>query len=301
MIQTQTMATEQKVYEKADLVRQLRSMGIEDGDTLVARVGLRSMGPLRKPGDRTLLESFQEALGSRGTLLVYTHSPVQWIFRRDRTYVFDPATAPSITGRFAQLVLETEGAYRSAHPTASMTALGRHARDILHDHDHEATSFAPFKHLIDLGAKQILIGCAYTDPGYGTPHYVYEQLGLADHSLLSGLRGCYIRKGSEVVWFKQRDVPGCSRGFHRFYPLYDEKSALISGKVGDAESFLTRTGDAYQVELEAVKKSLTISLCEHADCYECRATKLFNLREMIPYLLLCAPRKVFKRIARVWR
>jgi aminoglycoside N3'-acetyltransferase len=267
----------------------------------VARVGLRSMGPLRKPGDRTLLDSMMEALGRRGTLLVYTHSPFQWIFRRDKSYVFDPSTAPSITGRFAQAVLESQGAYRSAHPTASMTALGHHARDILDDHDHEATSFAPFKKLIDLGAKQILIGCAFTDPGYGTPHYVYEELGLADRSLLSGLRGCYFRKGNEVAWFKQRDVPGCSRGFHRFYPLYREKSAFISGKVGDAESFLTRTGDAYQVERAAVLKSPTVSLCEHADCYECRATKLFNLREMIPYLLRSAPKKVLKRITRAWR
>jgi aminoglycoside 3-N-acetyltransferase len=289
------------VYEQSDLVRQLRALGIEDGDTVVARVGLRSMGPLRKPGDRTLLDSFREALGSRGTLLVYTHSPVQWIFRRDKSYVFDSATAPSMTGRFAQLVLESEGAYRSAHPTASMTALGRHARDILSDHDHAATSFAPFKHLIELGAKQLLIGCTYKDPGFGTPHYVYEQLGLGNHSLLSGLRGCYIRKGNEVVWFKQRDVPGCSRGFHRFYPLYAEKSLLTSGKVGDAEAFLTRTAEAYQVEREAVIKSPRVSLCENADCYECRATKLFNLRDMIPYLLLCAPKKVFKRIAKAWR
>jgi aminoglycoside 3-N-acetyltransferase len=289
------------VHDQADLVRHLRALGLKDGDTVVARVGLRAMGPLRKPGDRTLVASMLEAIGGRGTLLVYTHSPMQWYFRRDKSYVYDPRTAPSLTGRFAQAVLEWEGAYRSSHPTTSMTALGCNAREILGGHDHHATSFSPFRRMIELGAKQLLIGCTVSSPGFGSVHYVYEQLGLANHSLLSGLRGCYFRKNGAVTWFRQRDIPGCSRGYHKFYPLYRAKSLLMAGKVGDADSYLIRTPDAVQVETEAVAKSPIFSLCENPECFECRATKWFNLRDMAPFFFVRAPKKLLKRVTRKWR
>ena len=289
---------ERMMYDKPDLVRQLRTLGLNDGDTVLARVGLRAMGPLQNPGDRTLVESMLEAIGSRGTLLVYTHSPMQWFFRRDKSYVYDPRTAPSLTGRFAQTVLGWPGAFRSEHPTTSMTAIGHNAREILRDHNHRAASFAPFKQMIDLGAKQLLIGCTVSSPGFGSVHYVYEQLGLANASLLSGLRGCYFNLNGVVTWFRQRDVPGCSLGYHKFYPLYREKSLLLAGKVGDADSFLIRTPEAVEVETEAVAKSPRFSLCENPECFSCRATKLFNLRDMIPYYFLCAPRKVLKRITK---
>ena len=182
-----------------------------------------------------------------------------------------------------------------------MTAIGPNAREILGDHDHRATSFAPVKHLIDLGAKELLIGCTVSNPGFGSVHYVYEQLGLANHSLLSGLRGCYFRADGVVSWFRQRDIPGCSLGYKKFYPLYREKALLLSGKVGDADSFLIRIPDAVQVETAAVAKSPTFSLCENPDCFECRATKLFNFRDMVPFFLLRAPRKLLKRVTRRWR
>jgi aminoglycoside 3-N-acetyltransferase len=285
-------------YEKSDLVRQLRELGLEDGDAVLVKVSFRAIGPLTKPGDQTLIESLLEAVGPRGTIVAITHSPSRWIFRRDPSYVYDPATAPCMTGRFAQAVMEWPGAYRSGHPTASMAAIGTDAREILGAHDHRAASFAPMKNLIERRGKQLNIGCHYSCPGYATNHYVYEDLGLADRSLLSGLIGCYFRNGDVISWFRQRDVPGCSLGFHKFYPLYDERSLVRTGLVGDADSYLIDAAEAFAVEREAVKKSSASFLCDDPQCFSCRGTKLFNASDMPRYFLTQLPRKFMRRLLR---
>ncbi len=286
------------VYEKSDLVRQLRELGLNNGDTVLVRVDFGKIGRIKKPGDATLVESLREAVGERGTLLALTHSPTQMSFRRDQSYVYDPATAPCVTGRFAETVLHWEGAYRSRHPTCSITGLGSAARDLLHNHDHRSSCFGPMKELIAAGGKMLLIGCTESSPGFSTVHYVYEELGLATRSLLSGWVGCYFRDGGTVRWFKQRDVPGCSLGFHKFYPLYRGQSLLRAGPVGRAEAFLISAADAFRVEREAVLRDPKISLCDSPTCFSCRGTKLFNLSDMPGYFLRCGPNKLWRLLRR---
>src|ERR1043166_1913232 len=106
------------------LCEQLYALGLRPGDVAIPRVGLRNLGKLAWPGDETLIRSLLQVLGPRGTLFAYTPSPTQWVFRRDRRYVFDPATAPCTAGRFADTLVRWPGAYRSHHPTCSITAIG---------------------------------------------------------------------------------------------------------------------------------------------------------------------------------
>ena len=82
-------------------MRQLGDLGLCHGDAVLARVDFGKMGRVQRPADRTLIESLLAVVGDRGTVMAVTHSPVQWVFRRTRSYVFDPATAPTVTGRFA--------------------------------------------------------------------------------------------------------------------------------------------------------------------------------------------------------
>jgi aminoglycoside N3'-acetyltransferase len=292
------MPTGPTVYEKKDLVRQLRDLGVNPGDHVLVRVDFGKIGRISKPGDVTLVESLLEVVGERGTLLALTHSPTQTFFRRDRSYVYHPATAPCVTGRFAEAVLNWEGAYRSSHPTCSMTGIGAAARNLLRGHDHRATCFGPMKDLIAAGGKMLLIGCTASSPGFSTVHYAYERLGLASQSLLSGWVGCYFRSGGRVRWFSQRDVPGCSMGFHKFYPLYRQQALLSAGPVGRAEAFLIRAGDAYGVEREAVRHNPRVGLCDAPHCFSCRGTRLYNLSDMPRYFFTRGSSKLLKFLRR---
>jgi aminoglycoside N3'-acetyltransferase len=292
------MAMQRSVYEQKDLVGHLRELGLEPGDAVLVRADLGKIGRVRRPGDQTLVQSLREAVGARGTVLALTHSPAQLLFRRDAAYVFDPATAPCVTGRFAEAVLAWPGAHRSRHPTCSMTGIGPAAADLLAAHDHRATCFGPMKDLIGAGGKMLVIGCTDSSPGFSTAHHAYEVHGLATRSLLSGLVGCYFRHGGRVRWFNQRDVPGCSLGFHKFYPLYRQAGVLRAGRVGSALAFLIGAAEAYRVEYEVVLRAPAQFLCDAPACFSCRGSKWFNAADMPAYFLRQAPRKVFTLLRR---
>jgi aminoglycoside N3'-acetyltransferase len=286
------------VFDQACLTEQLYRLGLRQGDTALVRVDFGKMGMLARPGDHTLIRSLLDVLSPDGTLVALTHSPTQWIFRRSRDYIFDPLTAPCVTGRFAKTVLKWPGAVRSTHPTCSMTAIGPGAHDLLGDHDRRSTCFGPIRQLVAANAWMVLLGCVESSPGFSTVHLVYEDVGLAGQSLLSGLLGCYYRSPEGVYWFRQRDVPGCSLGFHKFYPLYRQQGVLRAGPIGSGEALAIRAADAYAVERPAVLANPRISLCDNPQCLSCRGTKLFNLRDMPRYWMLLGPRKIWSRMRR---
>jgi aminoglycoside N3'-acetyltransferase len=226
-----------------------------------------------------LIEALLEVVGENGTILGLSHTeparrPVATTFTRD---------TPPVTGGFVAAMLEWKGAYRSSHPTNSMVAIGRDAESLLVDHDETSTCFAPMRGLIDRDATMLLIGCIQSSPGFSTVHLVYEDLGLATKSLMSGLEGAYYEKNGERRWFSKRDVPGCSMGFGRLYPLYRERDAMSSANVGDAPSLLIGCRDAYEIERAAIGRDPRIALCDNPDCLSCRGTKFFNLSDMVPF------------------
>jgi aminoglycoside N3'-acetyltransferase len=299
ILRPESTAVQPAIFDRPQLIRQLRGLGLTSGDIVLSRVGFKPMGPIRMPGDVTLIESLLEVIGRRGVVLSLTHSPTQFYFQRNRNYVYDPVTAPVLTGLFANGVLRWPGAYRSLHPTCSFTGVGSAAQDLLQGHDHRSTCFAPVRNLIHAGAKELIIGCTRSGPGCATVHYVYEELGLATKSLLSGWLGCYYRNGSRVQWFAQRDVPGCSLGFHKLYPLYKQHGAMTVGRVGLAEAFVIDYAKAIRVEREAVRADPKISLCDAPDCFYCRGTKLFNLTDMARYWSLRVPAKLLRTLRRL--
>jgi len=287
-----------KIFDQAHLCDQLRNLGLRRGDTALVRVDFGKMGMLARPGDHTLIHSLLEVLGPSGTLVALTHSPTQWLFRRSRNYIFDPRTAPCITGRFAKTVLNWPGAVRSTHPTCSMTAIGAQAPELLAGHDHRSTCFGPMRKLVAANAWMVLLGCTRSSPGFSTVHLVYEDLGLASKSLLSGLLGCYCQTPAGVHWFSQRDIPGCSLGFHKFYPLYRQNGLLRASSIGTGEAFAIRAADAYAVERTAVLADPRTALCDNPQCLSCRGTRLFNLRDMPRFWIVQGPRKIWNRVVR---
>jgi aminoglycoside 3-N-acetyltransferase len=268
-------------YTREDLAQNLRDLGLGSGDVVLVRVALRALGPVEGGTADVLIGALVDVVGERGTILGLSHTEAA---RRAvaATFALD---APPVTGGFVAAMLGWEGAYRSSHPTNSMVAIGRDAESLLEDHDENSTCFAPMRRLIDVDAKMLLIGCVDSSPGFSTVHLVYEDLGLATKSLVSGLDGAHYERDGERRWFSKRDVPGCSMGFGHLYPLYREREVMSSAKVGDAASLLIGCAQAYEIERTAIKRDPKISLCDDPDCLSCRGTKLFNVSDMLPFYL----------------
>jgi aminoglycoside 3-N-acetyltransferase len=270
------------MHTSATIANDLRKMGLVKDDVVLVRAALKALGKVDGKIAQVLIEALLCVVGENGTIIWLSHSKSskhsqnQNVFRRD---------TPCITGGFAAAMLNWPGAYRSAHPTNSMVAIGSNAKSILRDHDEKATCFGPIRKLIDINGKMMLIGCIESSPGFSTVHLAYEELGLAEKSTMRGLLGAYYEKNGQVHWFAKNDVPGCSMGFGNFYPLYLKRGVLKSGRVGDAESMLIRAQDAYPIEIDVIRKNPRFSLCSRSNCFLCRGTKLFNFRDMIIFYL----------------
>jgi aminoglycoside N3'-acetyltransferase len=105
----------------------------------------------------------------------------------------------SETGALPQIVLDHPASVRSKHPTNSFVAIGPNAKAIVQGHDESSTGFFPIKNLIDLGGKLLLVGCVDSSPGFSTVHRVQEDLGLADKTLMSRMRGCAVRSQRDCL------------------------------------------------------------------------------------------------------
>src|SRR5690348_9308884 len=129
------------MWTEAQLVEDLRDIGLSEGASVLVHSSLRAVGPI-EGGAETLLRVFRQVLGPSGTLMVPTFSfgfsdPAHWrnppaspeeLERlRAEISVFDPETTPAEVrwmGVFSEFVRQHTDAQRSHHPVVSFAAIG---------------------------------------------------------------------------------------------------------------------------------------------------------------------------------
>lgn len=134
-------------WSKSELVRQLHDLGVRPGDTVMPHVSLRAVGPLAD-GPRTLVDALVQAVGPTGNILAFVSwcdSPYEQTLGHrappadiaDSWPAFDPDHAPAYPGFGAinEFIRTYPGCRRSAHPDASMAAIGPDAPWLVAPHD----------------------------------------------------------------------------------------------------------------------------------------------------------------------
>ncbi|MCS3726380.1 AAC(3) family N-acetyltransferase [Bradyrhizobium betae] len=280
----------------ADLVK----LGLRRDDTVLVRCATKSMTVqvANRPG--ALLDGIRRVIGPGGTIvaLAFTDDFYFWQRKRALQSPFH-AKAPAGTGALPQMLLDNPLSIRSLHPTNSFVALGPNARLIVEGHNEKSTSFYPIEKLMQLGGKLALIGCVESSPGFSTVHRVQEDLGLADRTLLSGLRLCAVRQEKSYRWFFRRDIPGCSAGFGKFYSEYEQEGILSRGSVGGALSMLADAAAAYRVERRILEKDPTAAFCDDPSCTSC-GMRTYSPNRMRRFFL-SLPKKAANRVAAKFR
>lgn len=156
----------------ADLVGDLRHLGVRVGDTLMVHASLRAIGPL-DGGPETLLDALEEAVGADGTLLMILGAEIaqDWVNRLPETErpkllaeapPFDPATAPVFheVGNFAEVFRTRPGTLVTDNPSGRFGARGRLAEALLEDapwHDYFGPS-APLDRFCRNGGRILRLG-----------------------------------------------------------------------------------------------------------------------------------------------
>lgn len=146
------------MYTKADLMKQIKELGIKPTDTLLIHSSMKSIGLVEGRGD-TVLDAFMEYL-NKGLLVFPTHT---WEQLSDTYNVFDPKKEPSCVGILSNLFMRRLGVYRSLHPTHSVAAFGKDAESYTQgeeDFNTPCPREGCWGKLYDLNAKILFIGCS---------------------------------------------------------------------------------------------------------------------------------------------
>lgn len=267
-----------------DLIKHLRCLGLQEGDTVLVRASVRKIGDVlddnkRSNASEKFIHALLSVVGNEGTIVALSFTKAFLFPKKNKDYIYSSVTEP-ITGGFASAMVNWPGSMRSNHPSNSFVAIGKHANDIIKDHGEKATCFHPMAKLIDHDGKMLLVGCVSESPGFSTVHLAQDHLGLSVKSLFSNKLGVYYRdKDGRVKLFKKKDIPGCSMGFYKFYSYYVKEGMLRTGWVGQAYSVSIKAKAAYEIERELLSTDPKIALCDDPACESCRGSLYYNLSD----------------------
>lgn len=175
MTEEERIARSARPVTVASLGRDLLSLGVAPGDTLLVHASLSSLGWVNG-GPVAVIHALLQAVGPEGTIVMPAQSadltdpanwgappvPASWHQTiRETMPAYDPGTTPTRDmGRVAELFRGWPGAVRSDHPSASFAALGPLSGQIIGHHDlaDPLGEGSPLGVLYRLDARVLLIG-----------------------------------------------------------------------------------------------------------------------------------------------
>ncbi|WP_286978473.1 AAC(3) family N-acetyltransferase [Aminobacterium sp. UBA5514] len=285
--------------KKEQIVKDLRSLGLAQGDLVNVKMSLKSIG--RVPGGaKTVLDAILEVIGPEGTIVTdsFVHVYRLPIIRNKESKVTDEQT-PSYAGALANAILEHPSVFRSTHPIQKFAAIGRLAKELMLSHTPDSYAYDVLRKMANMGGKNLKIGTDEKVVGVGTTHVAIGSLGLKQKCPSLGV--FYKNKFGEIELFKLNWSGICSKGLIKFIPYYREAGAILSeGYVGEAVAKITDMNKTLDVELKILKKDPTFFFCDDPFCDGCRLTWTFSEKKYGQFLLNCLRGKKYKKIARVF-
>ncbi|MFM9056862.1 MAG: AAC(3) family N-acetyltransferase [Bacteroidota bacterium] len=241
---TMSLARKSGGISRDQLIHDLRSIGIQTGDSLLVHASLSRIGYVEGGAD-TLVEALLHAIGDTGNLLMPSFpAPGRNKDYLDQQPVFDVLNTPSAMGIVSETFRKWPGVVRSLHPTDPVCAKGPQALWFTSGHFNEATPYtaaSPFARLMQRRGKILMLGtslngactCLHVvEDAIPFPFSVYlptpykaeliDELGQ-HHTMLTRVH--------DPAWSSKRDAD-------LLLPLFKSAGIIRSGKIGRANSML---------------------------------------------------------------
>ena len=227
------------------ILKNIQNIGIEKNDKIIIHSSMKKVGLTQGGGD-TLLDAFCDYLGKEGLLVLPCHT---WKSVQDYNNVYD-TNVPSNLGLLPNLFRVRKGVYRSLHPTHSMCAFGKGAKEFVEGevgNDCFCGKDRCMSKLLDMNAKVLLLGVTLTSCTF---FHLIEEQTTSNH-----------------YWFK--DKPD-------MYKIKLPNGELIENPVYDTK---IDTSKYFDNALSAVKGEKTTRLGKigNADCILFECQKIYPL------------------------
>ncbi len=263
--------------DKERLVKDLKALGVRQGDLLNVKVSMSSIGYV-VGGAKTLIDALLEVVGSKGTIVTdsFVNAYTLPLNKRDAQKVSDRFT-PSYAGALANTMLYHPNAYRSTHPVQCFVAIGAQAKELMVNHTPESYAYDVLRVMAQSGeGRNLKLGTDEKVVGVGTTHVAIGLLKLHQNRPRAGVN-YYDYETGQIRIFERNWSGACARGLINFLPLYRKGGAILSeGKVGNADSKITDMKKTLEIELETLSRNPSFFFCDDPACKGCRLTWDFS-------------------------
>lgn len=225
------------MYTKSHLMKDLKESGIDPRGVLLVHSSMKSMGEVEGGAD-TVLDALMEYM-TEGLLILPTHS---WSEANLKDGIYDPDKEESCVGILTNLFRKRKDVYRSLHPTHSVAAYGKRAKEFI-EGEEKMTTPCPregvWGRLYDWNAQILLMGCPLTS---NTFIHGVEEWNEVPMRLDSHTREVGIVKGDEILTIGYRGHKSPKGHVHLNYGKLEEAFLYLDAgrwtAIGDARSFL---------------------------------------------------------------
>ncbi|MCZ4094205.1 aminoglycoside 3-N-acetyltransferase [Sinorhizobium psoraleae] len=250
---------------RTTLKSDLHALGIETGDAVMVHASLKAIGVV-EGGAESVVAALRDAIGPTGTLMGYAswdRSPYEETLNgaqmaeevRRNWPPFDPATARTYRGfgLLNQFLADTPGALRSAHPDASMVAIGTLAKELIEPHrlGHALGRGSPVERFVRRGGKVLLLGAPLD--AVTVLHYA-EAIADIPGKRRVAYEMPMLGPNGEVIWETAEDfdtngildcfaIDGEPDAVETIATAYVSQGRHREGQVGDARSYLLDAQD----------------------------------------------------------
>ncbi len=265
---------------KDSLICDLRRLGVKEGDVVFLTADLLKAGFFSGDRQKILqdwLEVLLQSVGKSGTLVIPAFTNYFSRFKKDRDVSFTRDSIP-LTGALSVAFHGHPEVLRSKHPTNSFFAIGKYAKQILEGHDENSTSYLPYKKIIALNGKHLIIGAIQDRRLAPMPmHYAQEILGLTRKKWSAGfLQSYYVNDVGNKQLFTWHDPGGCSAAGYKTLGHHVIKNAISFGRVGRGSSAYIDCQKSLEIFLEILNNDPGILRCDNKKCADCFGSPVYK-------------------------
>lgn len=263
-----------------DLVNDIKSLGIKDGDTLFLRVSYKAIGKSEN-GPKTFLDALLDVIGENGTLILTIFPkkyPLIFKFFCRNKISSEGNLRESRTGVMPKFALKYPFAMVSKKLTRPFVVIGKHAKYLTENHTNEKEGLWLLREALEkFDSKCLRIG---GDSLTGTTHLALDDmLRKYNYYQTCLLVGLYVKENDEVKWQADTGSQFCRRGFRKIYDqLIYPNVSKIEGKIGNGYAIVTKMRDTIEKEREIFYENPKKILCDDPNCVKCRTTFSFSDR-----------------------
>ena len=229
---------------KDDMLTQLKTIGINEGDVVLVHSALSKIGYV-SGGAQSVVEALLEAVGETGHVLM-PNSPNNG---RQLDYIrqlecFDVLNSPSKLGAISEYFRKLPQAKRSIHPTEPVSCIGPDSAYFVDAHMGQLTpynEYSPFYRVAKRSGKILMIGVTLDNAGtnlhcledavaFQYPVY-YDQIFTVNVKDENGVIHKVQTKVHNPEWSSKRKCD-------ELLPLFEKEGVLTYHKLGEAKVLL---------------------------------------------------------------